>query len=90
MANPGGENLQRPRLAWRCRRGMRELDVLLSDWLTQRFESSGKGLQNDFARLLECEDDRIWDWVTGRSPAEPDLIELVKAIREHAANRPSS
>lgn len=86
----GGANLQRSRLAWRCRRGMRELDVLLSDWLEHCFDSSTDALQFDFARLLECEDDLIWDWLTGRRAPEPDMSVLVEKIREHAANRKTS
>lgn len=82
--------MQRSRLTWRCRRGMRELDVLLSDWLLHRFDASSDALQRDFARLLECEDDLIWDWLTGRSPTEPDLADLVKQIREHTAKSKSS
>ena len=78
------------RLAWRCRRGMRELDVLLSDWLTRCFPESGEPLQEDFAALLECEDDRIWDWLTGRYPPEPRFTELVQRLREHAADRSTS
>ncbi len=78
------------RLTWRCRRGTRELDVLLSDWLSNRYPDSGPTLQKRFAELLECEDDRIWDWLTGRGEPEPDFAELVQRIREHAANRSSS
>jgi antitoxin CptB len=81
------ERHQTSRLVWRCRRGMRELDVLLSDWLMKRFPDSGEALQQDFAALLDCEDDLIWDWLTGRGHPEPRFAELVQCIREHAADR---
>ncbi len=71
------------RLRWRCRRGMRELDVLFSNWLEQHYDGSDPALQAAFARLLECEDDQLWDWMTGRSdPDTNDLLGIVCVLRQ--------
>jgi antitoxin CptB len=70
------------RLRWRCRRGMQELDVLLGRWLDSCWSEASPDLRHAFEDLLECEDDRIWDWLMGRSEPEPALIGIVGEIRE--------
>lgn len=70
-------------LRWRCRRGMRELDVLLTGWFSREYARASAGLQQQFAQLLEHEDDRLWDWLSGRRAPEPGLEEIVTAIRDH-------
>lgn len=61
-------------LQWRCRRGMRELDTLLSRWLEQRWPTADESLRASFRRLLESEDDQLWDWLLGRSRPESDAL----------------
>lgn len=71
------------KLRWRCRRGMRELDVMLSHWLNHRFEQSTSEQQASFIALLECEDDQLWDWLTGRTePEQPQLVAFVRILRK--------
>ena len=43
-------------LRWRCRRGMRELDVLLERYLAERWPAAGLEEQQAFADLLELTD----------------------------------
>ncbi len=67
------------RLRWRCRRGMKELDLLLENYLDT--------LTNEtdllaFERLLECNDTDLYEWLTGRRvPAAADLASVVAGIR---------
>jgi len=75
------------RLRWRCRRGMRELDVLLSGWLEQGWPDASPELQGRFETLLACEDDQIWDWLMGRSAPQPGLEELIEIIGQHHRER---
>lgn len=60
---------------------MRELDVLLSRWLDQRYAEAGPILQQAFTDLLACEDDQIWDWLLGRAEPPTDLQALVTGIQ---------
>ncbi|RFF31517.1 succinate dehydrogenase assembly factor 2 [Wenzhouxiangella sediminis] len=69
------------KLRWRCRRGMQELDVMLGGWLEVCWAGAGDDLREAFDRLLEIEDDRLWDWLLGRSDPERGLEEIVEAIR---------
>jgi len=69
---------ERSRLRWRCRRGMRELDVLLERWLDTRWPGATPSDRERFDRLLDCEDDMLWDWCTGR--VRPDDRELAAIL----------
>ena len=68
-------------LRWRCRRGMRELDVLLGHWLERQWAQAPDERRLAFGRLLEQEDDAIWDWLMGRAEPPADLGDIVAAIR---------
>jgi antitoxin CptB len=70
-------------LAWRCRRGMRELDELLSGWLRERYSRAGAAIQADFRAFLELPDPEIAAYLLGRSePPEARVRALVGQIRE--------
>ncbi|WP_407351125.1 succinate dehydrogenase assembly factor 2 [Luteimonas sp. R10] len=71
------------RLRWKCRRGMRELDVLFTRYLDQAWAAASDAERGVFLQLLDCEDDRLWRWFMGYE-AVPDaaLDALVRRIRE--------
>ncbi|MDW8479620.1 MAG: succinate dehydrogenase assembly factor 2 [Xanthomonadales bacterium] len=76
------------RLRWRCRRGMRELDLMLSGWLEARWPSAPASLRAAFVRLLELEDARLWALLAGAESADPELRSLCEDIRRHARPDP--
>jgi antitoxin CptB len=47
------------KLRWQCRRGTKELDLLLMDYLETRYLSSSKQRQAQFIALLALEDDEL-------------------------------
>jgi antitoxin CptB len=69
-------------IRWRCRRGMRELDQLLTRWLDREWTAASDSQREVFLRLLDSEDDRLWRWFLGHETA-PDaaLDSLVQHIR---------
>ena len=75
------------RLRWRCKRGMRELDVVLKS-----FVESGLGtLDGDdlarFERILDLPDPDLFAYLTGRSaPADLDIARLIERVS--ASHRP--
>lgn len=74
-------SVERSRLRWRCRRGMRELDVLLERWLNRDWEQADERRRAAFQRLLECEDDRLWSWMIGReTPDDDELADIVRRV----------
>jgi antitoxin CptB len=69
------------RLAWRCRRGMKELDILLARWLQQQFPNAGDELQTAFAQLLELPDPELAGYLlAGVPPADPRYRQLVASM----------
>jgi antitoxin CptB len=69
------------RLRWRCRRGMKELDLLLVRWFDLRWSTADARRQQAFQRLLEEADPQIADWLFGGSrPADTELAGLVDDI----------
>ena|SRR5579863_7307157 len=72
----------RPRLAWRCRRGMKELDLLLTRWLDTQFEQASAELRGQFEVLLELPDPLLARYLLGaQRPGRADLAALVESIR---------
>ena len=68
------------RLLWRCRRGMKELDLLLSRFARERFASAAPALQGDFAQFLELPDPDLAAWLLGQAAPPPRWQGLVQAI----------
>lgn len=80
------------RLRWRCRRGMRELDVLLRGWLEREFPTAPPALQDAFRGLLEAPDTEIHGLCLGRiAPATPEQGALIaRILAAEAAGRPGA
>lgn len=75
------------RIAWQCRRGMRELDELLGQFLLQRYTDLDARGRSTFNTLLEYPDAVLLELLMGRmTPADGDLARLVRAIRDTAAH----
>jgi antitoxin CptB len=74
------------RVAWQCRRGMRELDELLNDFLLQGYRGLDEAAQETFSRLLEYPDAVLLELLMGRmTPADKDVACIVQKIRNTAA-----
>jgi len=70
------------RLLWRCRRGMKELDVLLERYVRSRLPMASGEEREQLSRLLELPDPLLADYLFGHATAiERPLAGLVAAIR---------
>ena len=71
------------RLRWQCRRGMLELDLVLSRFLELRYGTLGKEQRAAFEEMLTLEDQVIHEWIMGRAtPDGAEMRALVRKIRE--------
>jgi antitoxin CptB len=68
------------RLRWRCRRGMKELDVLLARYVEERFGAAPLEEQAAFRRLLEAQDPVIYAYCLGQERQPQDLSALIRRI----------
>jgi antitoxin CptB len=70
------------RLLWRCRRGMKELDVLLERYVRSHLPEATGDQRQTLSALLELPDPLLADYLFGHATAaEPRLAGLVAAIR---------
>ena len=71
------------RIRWHCRRGMLELDLVLTRFLERDFASLPPEQREAFAVLLEHPDDVLWDLVCGRiRPEAGAAAAVVRRLRE--------
>ena len=72
------------RLRWATRRGMLELDLILLPFLEKVFPSLGEPEQQLFEKLLECEDQDMFNWFLHKGePEESDIKAIVDIIRDN-------
>ncbi len=71
------------RLRWLCRRGMKELDLVMSRYLEHHYATASGDEQARFRTLLEMPDPELWDLLLGHSQApEPGLEPLVQFLQQ--------
>ena len=81
-------DLEARRLLWRCRRGMKELDVLLERFAARRLPAASASEREVFARFLELPDPVLVGYLFGDAlPTEAAFTGLVRAIIEPTAGR---
>ena len=69
------------RLLWRCRRGMKELDVLLQRYVRLRLGAAGSGERRALERLLQLPDPVLLEYLLGHAaPPEPGMARLAALI----------
>ena len=79
------------RLRWRCRRGLKELDVLLEGYLHGRWPSADAEARAGFAALLELPDPELADLFLGRAPPPAGIsTALIRDITHTPATELSS
>ncbi len=77
--------MSKARLRWQCRRGMRELDVLLSQWLEDHYDSAGASRKAAFEALLDLSDPQLAAYLLrGEPAADSTTRDLVAQIRGDA------
>jgi antitoxin CptB len=66
---------QAGRLAWRCRRGMKELDVLLTRYLRERWHAANSAERALFEQILELPDPQLAAYLLGRERAPDSTLQ---------------
>jgi antitoxin CptB len=71
------------RLRWQCRRGLLENDLVLERFLAVYARDLDERRLACFKSLLQLDDNRLWDLISGREEAEDDASrELVGWLRK--------
>jgi antitoxin CptB len=71
------------RVRWHCRRGLLELDIILTRFLESGYPRLSDTQRAVFSGLLEYADNDLWDLVSGRT-SSPDAAEeeVLNLLRE--------
>jgi len=70
------------KLRWRCRRGMKELDLLTLGYLERHYPTASAEEQHAFAALLELQDPQLMSYMVGRdAPTEAATLRVVNVMR---------
>ena len=69
------ENINK--LAWRCRRGTKELDVLMQKFLNEFYQTASPELQHAFECMLDMQDPELYDLLIGRKVSSNHEINQV-------------
>ena len=71
------------RLAWRCRRGMLELDIVLQRFIAQHFDELTLAQLKALDDLLELPDTDFWTLISSDkiTPKNIDTVNVVNKIR---------
>ena len=71
------------RLRWFCRRGMKELGVVLGRYLEQHYATASSAEQERFKALLEMPDPDLYDLLLGRSAtSDVELARFMQLLRD--------
>jgi antitoxin CptB len=77
---------QKARLYWQCRRGMRELDLLLQEFLDHGWSGLSPPARAAFVRMLDYPDALLLEYLMGRRvPSDREVADVVVRIRSPAA-----
>ncbi|MBI1395925.1 MAG: hypothetical protein GC151_08080 [Betaproteobacteria bacterium] len=70
------------RVRWRCRRGLLELDLILTRFMESRYGALAPRERDIFLGLLELADNELWDLIAGRMDLpEADRQAMVDQLR---------
>ena len=75
--------MNKKRLLWASRRGMLELDLILTPFVENVYDTLSKDDQLRFEVLLESEDQTLFMWFMQReNPDNPDMDRIIKIIMD--------
>ena len=82
--------MNKNRLLWASRRGMLELDLILTPFVENVYDSLDEQDQLRFQVLLDCEDQTLFLWFMQREqPIDPNMQRILHIIRD-SRKKPSA
>jgi antitoxin CptB len=78
------DDIQMRRLAWRCRRGMLELDIVLQRFIALHFNDLSLAQLQAFDDLLELPDNDFWTLVSSDkiTPKNADMVSKIRFLKQ--------
>ncbi|PCJ44297.1 MAG: hypothetical protein COA99_07160 [Moraxellaceae bacterium] len=86
MSSSESKEDRKRRLTWQCRRGIKEIEVLIVPFFEKHFDSLSLDEQNNFEEFLKEQDADIFEWFTMRvKPTDPLMAAMVDVILSRMA-----
>lgn len=84
-ASGSNDRESNPRLRWLLRRGMKELDVVVTRYYERHYATAANAERAAFVKLLETvEDPDIWAWVMNYTPVPAEYTDVIERLRSYA------
>jgi len=75
---------EKSKLLWRCRRGVKELDVVFTNFVESSYDDLSENHKALFSELLDIEDPVILSYMLNQTkPENREMAELVEKIRQN-------
>lgn len=82
--------LDMSKLLWRCRRGMLELDILLSNFVKMEYAQLNQNDTMVFLILLDYPDQALFDLLLGKTESSDAMISRIVSKIRNACNDSST
>lgn len=69
------------KLAWRCKRGIREMDIVFQAYLKQYYEKASTTEQEAFIALIDEQDLDVMNWILGRDKTPEQFQIIIKTMQ---------
>ena len=77
----GSNQIEAKRVAWRSRRGLLELDLILVPFTQTHYFSLSENQQVLYKKILELDDMVLLDWIHNRASIPAEAESLIQLIR---------
>ncbi|WP_414835984.1 FAD assembly factor SdhE [Candidatus Erwinia haradaeae] len=82
------DSINKSRIYWACRRGMRELDLLIIPFFKYNFDSLKKRDKQLFSHLLERDDPDLFSWLMNHEePVDANFKRIISIIQDSNQQR---
>tara|TARA_B100001013_G_scaffold329987_1_gene244661 strand:+ start:202 stop:459 length:258 start_codon:yes stop_codon:yes gene_type:complete len=72
--------MQLSKLKWKCRKGIRELDVLLTKYLEEIFINLPKQEQDIFIEFVNIDSNELFDIVFNKKISDSKFLKIIKNL----------
>ena len=74
------------KILWRCRRGTKELDLILESFAQKRYRSLDVELREQFDKLLQIQDPVLADWLCYKNTPDMEFRKIVTEVLKTTPN----
>ena len=74
------------KILWRCRRGTKELDLILESFAEKRYGSLDIDLREQFDKLLQIQDPVLTDWLCYKNTPDTEFRKIVTEVLKATPN----